>query len=156
QDATIVIVRSDDGVEGYASGDDVPNLELLERLLVGVEVSDTDSVHGIVETVDFHGGRNWIAEVAVWDLLRRAPNGRPWLLLGGTRGRMLAYASTGELVEPEERARRCVALRDSGVRAVKLRLHSNDWRSDLPVFAAARDAVGGDLDLMVDANQGWR
>ena len=156
QDATIAIVRSGEGLEGYASGDALPDRELLERLLVGHDVSDTDAVHRIVETVDFHHGRNWIAEVAVWDLLGRARNEPLWLLLGGTRERILAYASTGELVTPDERARRCVALRDSGIRAVKLRLHSTDWRSDLPVLEAVRDTVGGDLELMVDANQGWR
>ena len=79
-----------------------------------------------------------------------------WRLLGGTRDRILAYASTGELVSAEERVRRCLALRDAGVRAVKLRLHSADWRLDLPVVAGVRDAVGDDLEIMVDANQGWR
>ena len=156
QDATVAIVRSDDGVEGYASGDALPDREVLERLLVGRDISDTDAVHGIVETVDFHHGRNWIAEVAVWDLLGRARGEPLWLLLGGTRERILAYASSGELVTPEERARRCLSLRDAGIRAVKLRLHSTDWRQDLPVLEAVRDAVGGGLELMVDANQGWR
>ena len=41
QDATIVVVRSDDGVEGYASGDGLPDRELLERLLLGVDATDT-------------------------------------------------------------------------------------------------------------------
>src|SRR5262249_54882240 len=36
QEATVVIVRSDDGVEGYASGDGLPDRALLERLLVGL------------------------------------------------------------------------------------------------------------------------
>jgi len=155
QDATIVVVRSDDGVEGYASGDDVPDRELLERLLVGCDVTDTPSVHGIVETVDFHHGRNWIVEVAVWDLLGRARDEPLWHLLGGTKDRIVAYASSGELVDAEERVRRCGALRDAGVQAVKLRLHSHDWRVDLPVIEAVRDAVP-ELDVMVDANQGWR
>lgn len=155
QDATIVIVRSDDGVEGYASGDDVPDRELLERLLLGVNVSDTDRVHGIVETVDFHHGRNWIVEVAVWDLLGRARGEPLWRLLGGERDRILAYASSGELVDADERVRRCLALRDAGVRAVKLRLHSNDWQAAVPVIEAVRKAVP-ELDVMVDANQGWR
>ena len=68
---------------------------------------------------------------------------------------MLAYASSGELVDADERVRRCRALRDAGVLAVKLRLHSHDWRVDLPVIEAVRDAVP-ELDVMVDANQGWR
>lgn len=154
QDATIVIVRSDDGVEGYASGDALPDRELLERLLVGRDPGRTD-VHGILETVDFHHGRNWILEVAVWDLAARARGEPLWKALGGTRDRITAYASSGELVSAEERVSRCHSLRGRGVRAVKLRLHSSDWRLDLPVVEAVRRAVP-DLDVMVDANQGWR
>jgi L-alanine-DL-glutamate epimerase-like enolase superfamily enzyme len=155
QDATIAIVRSDEGSEGYASGDGVPDRELLERLLVGREVEDTEVVHRIVETVDFHHGRNWVVELAVWDLIGRARGEPLWRLLGGTRDRILAYASSGELVDADERVRRCRALREAGVRAVKLRLHSHDWRVDLPVIAAVREAVP-ELDVLVDANQGWR
>jgi D-galactarolactone cycloisomerase len=155
QDATIVVVRSDDGVEGYASGDAVPDRELLERLLVGVDPRDARTVHGIVETVDLHHGRNWIVEVAAWDLAARAAGVPVWQLLGGTRDRIGAYASSGELVDGEERVRRCIALRDAGVTAVKIRLHSADWRLDLPVIAAVRERVP-ELEVMVDANQGWR
>ena len=155
QEATVVIVRSDDGVEGYASGDDVPDRALLDRLLVGRDVSDTDAVHGVVETVDFHYGRNWIVEVAAWDLLGRARGEPVWRLLGGERRRILAYASSGELVDADERVRRCAALHAAGVRAVKLRLHSSDWRVDLPVIQAVRESLP-DLEVMVDANQGWR
>ena len=155
QDATIVIVRSDDGIEGYASGDALPDRELLERLLVGRALEPTE-IHGILETVDFHHGRNWTLEVAVWDLLGRARGEPLWKLLGGSKARIGAYASSGELVSPEERVRRCLALRDAGVRAVKIRLHSTDWRVDLPVIEAVREAVGDALEIMVDANQGWR
>lgn len=155
QDATIVVVRSDDGVEGYASGDGVPDRELLERLLVGRELEDTDAVFETVETVDLHHGRNWIVEVAVWDLLGRAREEPLWRLLGGERDRIGAYASSGELVDPDERVRRCLELRDAGVRAVKIRLHSRDWRIDLPVIEAVREQVP-ELEVMVDANQGWR
>ena len=99
QEATVVVVRSDDGVEGYASGDAVPDRALLERLLAGREASDTETVHSILETVDLHHGRNWIVEVAVWDLLGRARDEPVWRLLGGERDRILAYASSGELVD---------------------------------------------------------
>jgi D-galactarolactone cycloisomerase len=155
QDATIVVVTTDDGNEGYASGDAVPDRELLEGLLGGVDASDTDTIHEILETVDLHHGRNWIVEVAVWDLLARARGEPLWRMLGAERDRMGAYASSGELVDPAERVRRCRALRDAGIRATKIRLHSHDWRVDLPVLEAVRDEVP-ELEIMVDANQGWR
>jgi L-alanine-DL-glutamate epimerase-like enolase superfamily enzyme len=158
QDATLVIVRSDDGVEGYASGDALPDRELLERLLLGVDAERADVVHGVVETVDFHHGRNWTLEIAVWDLVARAHDQPLWRYLGGGgRERIFAYASTGELVDADERVRRCRALRAAGIRAVKLRIDSTDWRRALVVVEAVRDAVdGAALEIMVDANQGWR
>ncbi len=45
---------------------------------------------------------------------------------------MLAYASSGELVDPDERARRGASRSASaGVRALKLRFHHADWREDV-------------------------
>ena len=42
------------------------------------------------------------------------------------------------------------------MRAVKLRFHDGDWRADLAVVERVREAVGDRLEIMVDANQGWR
>ena len=116
----------------------------------------TEAVREVCETVDLHGGRPWVVEIAVWDLVGRALGQPLWKLLGGRSERLAAYASSGELVEPEERARRCVALAESGVRAVKIRFHLGDWRDDVAVVRAVREAVGDRLEIMVDANQGWR
>lgn len=155
QDATLVVVRSDDGVEGYASGDALPDEELLGRLLVGLDPSRTEVVRELCETVDFHGGRPWTVEVAVWDLLGRALDVPCHRLLGGRSERILAYASGAERAAPDERVARCLALREAGLRAVKIRLDASAWRDDLEVVAAVRLAAP-QLEVMVDANQGWR
>jgi L-alanine-DL-glutamate epimerase-like enolase superfamily enzyme len=156
-EATLVEVRTDDGLTGYASGGDgLPDRGVLERLLRGVDPRRTEVVREICETVDFHGGRPWAVEVACFDLAGKAAGMPLWQLLGGRQERLLAYASSGELVEPDERARRAVALRDAGVRAIKIRFHHADWRDDVAVVEHVRRAVGDDLAIMVDANQGWR
>lgn len=155
-EASLVLVRSDDGLTGYASGDNLPDAALLERLLVGLDPLRTEVVRELCETVDFHGGRPWTVEVAVWDLAARALDVPLWRLLGGRSERLLAYASSGELADEDERARRVVDLRDSGVKAVKLRFHHADWRQDVQVVERVRAEVGMDVELMVDANQGWR
>jgi D-galactarolactone cycloisomerase len=154
--ATLVIVHTDEGLSGFASGDDLPDASLLERLLSGVDPLRTELVREVCETVDFHGGRPWTVEVAVWDLVGRALGQPLWKLLGGRSDRLAAYASSGELVDPDERARRVVALRERGVRAVKVRFHRPDWREDVAVVERVRDAVGAQVEIMVDANQGWR
>lgn len=156
QDATLVIVRSDDGVEGYASGDALPDREQLERFLVGVDPLRTEVVREVCETVDFHGGRPWTLEIAVWDLVGRALGTSCAKLLGGRSERLLAYASSCERVDGEERVRRCRALRDAGVRAVKIRLDARRWQEDVDVVQQVRAELGGGFEIMVDANQGWR
>jgi L-alanine-DL-glutamate epimerase-like enolase superfamily enzyme len=157
QEATLVLVHTDEGVTGVASGGDgLPDRASLERLLAGIDPLRTEVVREICETVDFHGGRPWAVEVAVWDVVGKALGQPVWRLLGGRSERLDAYASSGELVPAAERAERCVALVERGVRAVKLRFHHADWRDDLAVVEAVRAAVGTRLEIMVDANQGWR
>jgi L-alanine-DL-glutamate epimerase-like enolase superfamily enzyme len=155
-EADLVIVRSDDGLQGYASGDRLPDAPLLERLLAGVDPLRPEVVREVCETVDFHGARPWTAEVAIWDLAARALEQPLWRLLGGRSERLLAYASSGEAADADERAERVATLRERGVRAVKLRFHHADWRRDIELVERVRDAVGSDIQLMVDANQGWR
>ena len=143
QDATIVVVRSDDGVEGYASGDGVPDRELLERLLIGVDATDAETVRGILETVDFHHGRNWTLEVAIWDLVGRARGEPLWRLLGGTRDRD-RLPTRRPASSSRRRARRAVrrAAGTQGCARSSFASTRADWRLDLPVIAAVRDAVG--------------
>ena len=113
-----------------------------DGLLIGIDPLRTETVREICETVDFHGGRPWAVEVAVWDVVGRALEQPVWKLLGGRSERLLAYASTGEAVEASERAERCLALVERGVRAVKLRFNGGDWRADLEVVERVREAVG--------------
>ncbi len=157
QDATLVLVVCDDGSTGIASGGDgLPDRALLERFLVGLDPLRTEAVREVCETIDFHGGRPWAVEVAVWDLVGKVLDVPVWKLLGGRSERLLAYASSAELVPAEERAERCLALVEQGIKAVKLRFHHADWRDDVAVVEAVRAAVGNRLEIMVDANQGWR
>jgi L-alanine-DL-glutamate epimerase-like enolase superfamily enzyme len=155
-EATLAIVHGEDGLRGFASGSDLPDVDRLRGLLVGLDPLRTEVVRELCETVDFHGGRPWIAEVAVWDLVGQVLGLPLWRILGGRSDRLLAYASTGELVEAEERVRRVKELAERGFRAVKIRFHHEDWRQDLDVVSAVREVVGGAIDIMVDANHGWR
>lgn len=155
-DETFVIVHTDEGPTGIAGGAPLPDREQLEHLLRGVDPFQTEVVHDICETIDFHGGRPWTAEVAVWDLVGRALNKPLWLLLGGRSEHLVAYASTGERVQPDARVRRVRALQTAGVRAVKIRFGHDNWEKDLEVVQEIRQAAGPDFVIMVDANQGWR
>ena len=113
----------------------------------------------IVETVDFHDGRPWIARGRGLGSRRRARSAsRSGGCSAAERDRIVAYASSGELVDAgRARPPRAVALRDAGVRAVKIRLHSRRL-ARRPRRSSRRCATRSvpELEIMVDANQGWR
>ena len=96
-------------------------------------------------------------DTACWDLAGKVAGLPVHRLVGGYRRRVEAYASQGlwldrsrdELVDE---ARSLVA---EGFRGMKLRMGLEDSREDLARAAAVRDAIGPDVALMVDVNQGW-
>lgn len=153
--STVVEVVTDDGRIGIGGGDRVVDLDEWRHLFVGEDPHRIEHHVRVLETIDFHGGRPWPVEMALWDLLGQAAGLPCSVLLGGVTDRLPAYASTGELVDPDERVRRCREAAALGFAAVKLRVDPTEGDAGIEVVAAVRDALP-ELAIMVDLNQGWR
>jgi D-galactarolactone cycloisomerase len=89
-------------------------------------------------------------ELALWDLAGKARGVPVYQLLGGlVQPRLRAYASLLRYDTPADVARAVTAALAMGFTAVKL--HQIDEAS----VAAARQAAGPDVDLMLDTNCPW-
>ena len=154
--STIVRVRAGE-YEGIGSGDAMLGLAGNEELFLGEDVFDIERHVRVIDNLQFHYGRMWPLEIALWDLAGKM-RGKPlWKTLGGSTPRVRVYASTGERVPADERAASAVRLRDEGFGAIKVRFHADDPAEDVAVVRAVRDAVGdATFGILVDANQGWR
>jgi mandelate racemase len=95
-------------------------------------------------------------DMAVWDALAKAAGVPLCVLLGGSVGGVKAYNSNGLwLAEPAKVAAEAPELRDQGdFRGLKLRLGRMHLRDDIAAIEAIRKAVGDDMELMADFNQG--
>jgi len=95
-------------------------------------------------------------DMAAWDALAKAAGLPLCVLLGGSVGSVRAYNSNGAwLKEPNAVAAEAIELRDEGgFGSLKLRLGRERMRDDLRTIEAVRNAVGEDMHLMVDFNQG--
>ncbi|HEY8172837.1 MAG TPA: mandelate racemase/muconate lactonizing enzyme family protein, partial [Dehalococcoidia bacterium] len=144
------------GVEGIASGDPLAGFAGNEHLFIGHDVFDIERHAVVIENLQFHYGRMWPLEVALWDLAAKLRGEPLWRMLGATSPRVRVYASTGERRPADARAESAIQLRDAGFPALKLRFHATDPRDDIAIVRAVRKAVGGEMQIMVDANQGWR
>ncbi len=155
-DATIVRVETDEELVGVGSGDTMTGLEGHEHLFVGRDPFDISRHVRAIETINFHGGRCWPLEVALWDIIGQATGQPVGTLFGNALQRLPAYASCGELKSPPARAESALALREQGFRAMKIRIDRDRLDEGVAAVAATREAVGGDLEIMVDLNQSWR
>ena len=159
-DLTFVRMTTDDGVVGESAGMTLSRFhaglgDTFGRFILGRDPLDIEGFGKVIQAGEALGIRLAWLEPALWDILGKVAGQPVYRLLGGGRERLRAYASTSELREPARRADDVLALRELGFSAVKLRAHSFDWRRDLEVVAAVRQAVGSDMDIMVDANQGF-
>lgn len=153
--ATIVRVAAGD-YEGVGAGDAMLGFAGHEHLFLGQDPFAIERHVTLLDNLQFHYGRMWPLEIALWDLMGQISGQPLWRLLGGTSGRVRVYASTGERLPAAQRAEMARHLRAAGFPTLKLRFHAADPRQDIAIAAAVRAAIGPDMHILVDANQGWR
>jgi len=140
----------------------VPALQDIGEMLKGRRVVPLEFYTAARKSLHFVGyeGLALIAasglDMAAWDTLAKAANLPLCVLLGASVGPVKSYNSNGLwLKEPEAVAAEALELRDEGgFTGLKLRLGRDHVRDDLRTVDAVRKAVGDDMQLMVDFNQG--
>jgi mandelate racemase len=140
----------------------IPALHDFGEMLKGRRVAPAELYDLARKSLHFVGyqGQSMIAvsglDMAAWDALARASNMPLCVLLGGSVGPVKAYNSNGLWLQPPPTlASDALALRDEGgFTGLKLRLGRDCARDDLAAIEAVRVAVGADMELMADFNQG--
>jgi mandelate racemase len=127
-------------------GDEVAPLELERKLraryaLLGVHNVVLFAMAGI--------------DMAAWDALGQAQRLPLVRLLGAVPRPIPAYNSKGLGIQPvSSLAKEALELVEEGFRAVKLRLGRPQAAQDIEALKAVKKAIGPDIALMVDFNQG--
>ena len=147
----LIRVFTEEGLTGIALSEGVSKrtIDYVKTSLVHQEIDPFD-IERLSRTIR---GLPAGVEIALLDIAGKIAGKPIYKLLGGYQDKVLAYAATINLKEPEERAKDAVRFLEEGFKAIKLRAHFPDPRKDLAVIKAVRDAVGDDMEIMVDANQ---
>ncbi|MDX1447897.1 MAG: mandelate racemase/muconate lactonizing enzyme family protein [Acidimicrobiia bacterium] len=152
----LVRVRDSSGMIGVGAGDPLRGLVDYHHLFVGQDPLDLDRHSAVLQNVAFLDGRPWPFELALWDLAGKLEATPVWKMLGGHDPRLRLYASFGTHRDVGQTVENAVAVCDRGFAAIKLRFGRSDLAADLEVLDAVRAAVGDEVAVMVDCNQGWR
>lgn len=137
-------------------------LEDFSELLQGRQVAPAELFEVARKSLHFVGyqGLSMIAvsglDMAAWDALAKGANLPLCVLLGGTVGPVKSYNSNGLwLSDPAQLGDEAEKLvKEGGFAGLKVRLGRATVEQDLRALEAVRAAVGSDVHLMVDYNQG--
>jgi len=163
---TLIAVFTDEGITGWGSAftnDALVGgaLDVLAPLYLGEQALEPERVSEKLHANTFWMGRGGSIthtisgiDIALWDILGKAAGQPVGRLLGGRyRRRVQPYASI-LMSEPAALAEHLAAVRSQGFRAFKIGWGPFGRQSsavDEAIVRAARDAVGAESLLMVDA-----
>jgi L-alanine-DL-glutamate epimerase-like enolase superfamily enzyme len=163
---TLVEVVTDEGLSGFGSVYTSLKLvdgalSLLRPWLIGECAIEPERVSENLHQRTFWQGRGGAVthaisgiDIALWDLLGKATGQPVARLLGGSyRDRIKPYGSV-LFVEPDRLREKLQAVLARGFRAIKLGwgpFGRVDRRTDELLVRTAREAVGDDVEIMVDA-----
>ncbi len=179
QETLVVQVHTDAGITGVGEADSSSHVARaiieaplshkicrgLAECVLGQDPFEIDRlIHRMYEGSIFFGRQGAViqamsgVEIALWDIMGKA-TGRPvyQLLGGGFRKTFRAYASILFGDTPAETGRMARELAGQGFRAVKFGWGpmGQSEQSDIALVRAARQGLGPDIELMVDAGLCW-
>jgi len=175
RDYCLAKVRSTDGVEGIGfcyvgtAGGNIAQAAVEELLAPIVVGQDSSRVEGLWEEMYretlLHGRTGTVMrtismlDIALWDLNARAA-GLPLCRYLGcwATEKVPAYASGGYYLEgktPQKLGEELASYVRQGFRAVKIKVGRLTPAQEEERVAAAREAIGPDIHLMLDVNNAW-
>lgn len=163
----IIKVIADTGEIGYGNapptavitGDSQDSIIAAIRDTIGPKIigMDVDNLEGIMTTLDESMVHNHSAkaalDIAVYDLFGKFHRLPLYKLFGGYRN-VMTTDLTISVNEPEEMVRDSLEAIAEGYTALKLKV-GTDAALDIKRVQAIRAAVGYDVKIRLDANQGW-
>ena len=169
--SVLVRVRTRDGAEGWGEATPDPNVtgetwsgvaETLRRdlapVLIGRDARDREAaLRALDARVGGAPAAKAALDIALHDLVARAAGIPLWQLLGGRAREALQISRVIGMGEPEAMAAAGARHVAAGFGTVKVKVgDAANPLLDARRVAAVREAVGPDIAIKVDVNQGWR
>ena len=169
--SVLVRVRTAGGAEGWGEATPDPNVtgetyhgtaETLRRdpapALLGRDARDREAAMRALDArVEGVPAAKVALDIALHDLVARALGVPVWLLLGGRSKEALTISRVVSMGEPAAMAEAAARHVAAGFQTVKVKVGDpDDPLLDVRRLAAVREAVGPEIAIKVDVNQGWR
>jgi D-galactarolactone cycloisomerase len=145
--------------------------DILKPLLIGENPLDNERLWSKMFGLTYQKGWSQIGatrqqilaamaavDIALWDIKGKAANMPVWRLLGGYRNTVPCYVTGGYYQDGktiDDLTAECKSYVETGYNAIKLKIGGVSVEEDVDRVTAVREAVGPDIDIMVDVNEGY-
>lgn len=167
----VVRLTDSDGAVGYGEGSGgqtgVAHAEDLAHLVLGTDPSDRGATWSkvFVSVYQSHGFAGTAVsllsayDMALWDLAGRQADRPVWRLLGGSLRKDVSVYATGLYYSEDDFPGPLVdeakAYETRGFRGMKMKIGGKPFDEDVRRVHTVREAIGPDIKLGVDANEGY-
>ncbi|GLY09166.1 mandelate racemase/muconate lactonizing enzyme family protein [Pseudobacillus badius] len=164
----IIKLETDSGLTGW--GEAVPDdhvtaenfygcIEVLKRVLLPAVLGENPFRiehihHKMNQAIIANPAAKAAVDIACYDLMGKAAGLPVYNLIGGKSHDELTYPKVLSIEEPKVMAEKALAAIQDGFQSLKLKV-GTDPQLDVKRIQAVREAVGLDVPIRVDVNQGW-
>ena len=166
-DSVIILkIETDEGITGYGeasplglvTGNSIDNItqffDEIRPLLIGEDPLAIERIHRVMDAYILGKSSGKAAvDIALYDILGKKTGQPVYKLLGGNESSVQSDMTIG-IDTPDEMAKLAKKYVDEGFSILKIKVGRNS-KDDLEAVRKIREAVGYDVSLRLDANQGW-
>ena len=125
------------------------------KALIGKNALDIALCISLMDSIIYaHNSIKSAFDMALYDIAAQHAGLPLYKFLGGDNGKTIITDYTVSIGEPQKMAADAVKIKQQGYPAIKVKLGKNG-KKDVERMKAIRAAVGNEIPLRIDANQGW-
>ncbi len=163
----VLKIHTDQGVYGTGEGNpymfivgetqdaDFEYAKMLSKLILGKNPLEIETRLAEIDRIlKFNPTVKSAFDMALYDILGKYTGLPLYKLWGGTNNREIITDMTVSIDTPEKMVKDALRFKQAGFPAIKVKLGDN-LKNDVARIVAIREAIGYDIPLRIDANQGW-
>lgn len=166
-DNILIIIRTNEGISGYGecspymsiNGESMDTCYIVgQYLAAALKGKDPLQIEDCVTAMDRVITRNESIksafDMALYDIAAKHAQQPLYKFLGGSKNKIISTDMTVGLGTPEKMAKEALQYKTEGFPSIKVKLGTTT-EADVARIKAIREAIGNELPLRIDANQGW-
>ena len=166
-DNIIVVIKTKEGITGWGecspymsiNGESMDTCFIVGQYLAkALKEKDALDIEACTKAMDYIITRNEniksAFDMALYDIAAQHAQLPLYKFLGGTKNKIISTDMTVGLGSPDKMAMEAMEYKAAGFPSIKVKLGTT-VTEDVARIKAIREAIGNELPLRIDANQGW-